>query len=156
MIFAKKSIVAIFENCKNYLTYWGALCVQFLEFFLHDVFFVINIAVLVGFDTILGLVCAWRAKRISSWRFGALFSKLAIYFVVLSASHHARTVFAGKNFGFLGDFLDSLLYSSICFRELLSILEKVILLGYLDINLRVLERFEVFRDFVAKVKNKEK
>lgn len=151
----KKSIVALFELLKTPYPYWGSLIMNFLEKFLFDSVFLINIAVLISLDTILGVFLAWKEKRVKSSSFGNLFSKIAIYFIVLSAMHNTADILHAKKLSFFADFLDSTLYSAICIRELLSILEKVILLGYLKINLKVFQHLEVYYEWLKKIQKKD-
>jgi phage-related holin len=93
-----------------------------------DVLFIMNMATLVTIDTVAGAVLAFKKKRVSSESFARLFYKVIIYTVVLYSVHMAtyglpvETSFAKK-------FLIGAVYSTLAFRELLSIVENLQMLG---------------------------
>ena len=103
-----------------------------------DVLFIMNLAALVTIDTVVGVALAFKRKRLSSESFARLFYKLIIYTVLLYAVHIAtyglpvETSFAKK-------FLIGMVYSTLAFRELLSIVENLQSLGMVNLPAAIRE-----------------
>jgi len=93
-----------------------------------DVIFVINLAALVTMDTVTGVALAFKRRQVSSESFGRLFYKLIIYSILLYSVHLA-TYGLPMGASFAAKFLDGLVYSTIAFREVLSIIENLQGLG---------------------------
>jgi len=100
------------------------------DFVFSDWHFFVNLMIIVLVDTVLGVICSWRAKNISSEAFSRIFNKIFIYSMVLVATHTACHMRINGEVNFLLSWIDSFIYSTIVVRELLSIFEKTTMLGY--------------------------
>lgn len=100
------------------------------KYIFSDWQFVILMSIVVICDTALGIAIAWKAGRISSASFSRVFTKLIVYFVLLVAAHAASTYTVNGAANDLLGWVDGVVYASIMARELLSVLEKIGLLGY--------------------------
>jgi phage-related holin len=111
---------------------WAFLLSLASKWVLHlaelDAIFVVNLAVLVTIDTVTGVALAFKRKQVSSESFGRIFYKVIIYSILLYSVHIA-TYGLPAGTSFAARFLDGLVYSTIAFREVLSIIENLQGLG---------------------------
>lgn len=119
--------------------------VQFIRHYVYDDFaFLLTLALVIGVDTVLGV---WRGlvqRRLSSAAFGRLFQKVAFYALFLIAVHAiARHTVNGQPNALLS-WLDSVAYSLILVRELLSLLENSAALGLFAPPAWLVSRLEQF------------
>ncbi len=130
---------------KLWLGWSLAPLVQFVRQYVFDDFaFLLTLALVIGVDTVLGV---WRAlvqRRLSSAAFGRLFQKVAFYALFLIAVHAiARHTVNGQPNALLA-WLDSVAYSLILVRELLSLLENSAALGLFAPPAWLVSRLEQF------------
>ena len=114
------------------------------QYVFDDVAFLLSLVLVVGVDTVLGL---WRGlvqRRVSSGGFARLFQKVAFYALFLVAVHAVarHTVNGAPNV--LLTWLDSVAYSLILVRELLSILENSAAIGLYVPPRWLVARLELF------------
>lgn len=106
----------------------------FETYIFDDWQFAITMIILVGLDTFLGILYSWKSETISSKKFSNLFYKIIIYGVALVTVHSiANHTVNGKENNILASlipWIDSVIYSLILLREVLSIDEKCGKLGY--------------------------
>lgn len=112
------------------ITYITANLIGIAEkYIFEDTFFVLNLTVVIFIDTILGFLCAWKNKTVSSIRFGQLFLKILVYLLILVSINHATMSIKHRISFEVFNSLEALFYAAIMVRELLSILEKAVILG---------------------------
>lgn len=105
--------------------------ISFLQsYVLPDYIFVLQLAIVVGIDTIFGIIYALKCNKFSSSGFGKMFKKIAIYILLLIATHTVSNYHQTGGIEALLGWLDSVVYATIMARELISIFEKTALLGY--------------------------
>lgn len=96
----------------------------FEKYIFDDWHFFIFLTVLVGLDTILGIVKHWKLNTLSSKGFAALFSKFLIYGAVLILTHVLKNFEIGGAANIIFSWVDDAIYSAIVIREAISILEN--------------------------------
>jgi phage-related holin len=94
------------------------------KYVFNDWEFIAMLTVLIALDTILGLYIAFVKKEVSSDKFAKLFTKIIVYMVMLICSHSATHVKANGSEIMILAWLDSVIYSGIVVREILSLFEK--------------------------------
>jgi phage-related holin len=94
------------------------------KYVFNDWEFIAMLTVLIALDTILGFYVAFINKEISSDKFAKLFTKIIVYMVMLICSHSATHVKANGSDIVILAWLDSVIYSGIVVREILSLFEK--------------------------------
>jgi phage-related holin len=94
------------------------------KYVFNDWEFIAMLTVLIALDTILGFYVAFINKEISSDKFAKLFTKIIVYMVMLICSHAATHVKANGSEITILAWLDSVIYSGIIVREILSLFEK--------------------------------
>jgi phage-related holin len=94
------------------------------KYVFNDWEFIAMLTVLIALDTILGFYVAFVKKDVSSDKFAKLFTKIIVYMVMLICSHSATHVKANGNEIMILAWLDSVIYSGIVVREILSLFEK--------------------------------
>jgi phage-related holin len=94
------------------------------KYVFNDWEFIAMLTVLIALDTILGFYVAFINKEISSDKFAKLFTKIIVYMVMLICSHAATHVKANGSDIVILAWLDSVIYSGIIVREILSLFEK--------------------------------
>lgn len=111
---------------------------------------------LIGIDTASGMLFAWKEHNFSSKKMQSLLIKICVYGLTL-ITVHIISAFTVKNqpntmLADLLPFLDSVMYSFLVFREVLSINENMGKLGYPMLPKFVLKRFADFDEngFVKK------
>jgi toxin secretion/phage lysis holin len=114
--------------------------------------FIFTLVVLIVLDTVLGFYLAWKRKEVSSDGFAKLFKKLIVYIVLLICSHTAATVKANGSEIIMLNWLDSVIYSGIIVREILSLFEKCAVIQPNLVPQWILERL---RNYNEKGENKE-
>lgn len=108
----------------------GAPLIVFVErYVFDDWYFAAMLALIIAFDTGLGVYNAWQRKQVSSKAFGRLFKKLLIYVGLLVCTHAAAHLEANGKPVTLLSWLDGAVYAAFLVREFLSILEKAGALG---------------------------
>lgn len=116
------------------LAYMPAPIVAILyKFALPDPVFVISMAMLIVFDTILGIVIAWRGRIFSSSALSKTVIKFIVYAVALQTTHILTMLLAHAGHEQFSAYLalaDSGLYLYFAFRETISIAENMGKLGY--------------------------
>jgi phage-related holin len=94
------------------------------KYVFNDWEFIAMLTVLIALDTLLGFYVAFVKKDVSSDKFAKLFTKIIVYMVMLICSHSATHVKANGNEIMILAWLDSVIYSGIVVREILSLFEK--------------------------------
>jgi len=94
------------------------------KYVFNDWEFIAMLTVLIALDTILGFYIAFLNKDVSSDKFAKLFTKIIVYMVMLICSHSATHVKANGSEIVILAWLDSVIYSGIVVREILSLFEK--------------------------------
>ena len=94
------------------------------KYVFNDWEFIAMLTVLIALDTILGFYIAFVKKDVSSDKFAKLFTKIIVYMVMLICSHSATHVKANGSEIMILAWLDSVIYSGIVVREILSLFEK--------------------------------
>jgi phage-related holin len=94
------------------------------KYVFNDWEFIAMLTVLIALDTILGFYVAFINKQVSSDKFAKLFTKIIVYMVMLICSHSATHVKANGSDIVILAWLDSVIYSGIVVREILSLFEK--------------------------------
>jgi phage-related holin len=94
------------------------------KYVFNDWEFIAMLTVLIALDTILGFYVAFINKEVSSDKFAKLFTKIIVYMVMLICSHSATHVKANGSDIVILAWLDSVIYSGIVVREILSLFEK--------------------------------
>ena len=94
------------------------------KYVFNDWEFIAMLTVLIALDTILGFYIAFVKKEVSSDKFAKLFTKIIVYMVMLICSHSATHVKANGSEIMILAWLDSVIYSGIVVREILSLFEK--------------------------------
>jgi phage-related holin len=94
------------------------------KYVFNDWEFIAMLTVLIALDTILGFYVAFLNKEVSSDKFAKLFTKIIVYMVMLICSHSATHVKANGSDIVILAWLDSVIYSGIVVREILSLFEK--------------------------------
>jgi phage-related holin len=94
------------------------------KYVFNDWEFIAMLTVLIALDTILGFYIAFLNKEVSSDKFAKLFTKIIVYMVMLICSHSATHVKANGSDIVILAWLDSVIYSGIVVREILSLFEK--------------------------------
>lgn len=94
------------------------------KYIFNDWEFIAMLTVLIALDTILGFYVAFINKKLSSDKFAKLFTKIIVYMVMLICSHSATHIKANGNEIIILAWLDSVIYSGIVVREILSLFEK--------------------------------
>lgn len=127
----------------------GWMLAPLVAFFERYVFadwaFIVNLAVIVAVDTVLGVLLAVRRRELSSEGFSRVLLKLVVYMLLLIATHTVTTYKVRDEVDSLLVWVDSMVYATIMVRELLSIFEKTSLLGIFSPPrwlLRHLDRFD--------------
>jgi phage-related holin len=122
---------------------------RFVEKYVWDDWsFLMFMTLLIMIDTATGMVYAWKEHNFSSKRMQSLVIKVFVYGATL-VTIHIITAFTVKNRpdAMMADFLpymDSLMYSFLVFREVLSINENMGKLGYPMLPKFILKRFADF------------
>jgi len=114
------------------------------KYLLKDYHLLLNLFILVIIDTVLGVLYAYKQNRVSSTGFSQVITKLLVYILLMIAVNqsHLNT----GDFGLVLQWLDGVVYSTIVIRELLSIIEKSTLMGYIKLPDYVKEKLEKFND----------
>ena len=114
------------------------------KYLLKDYHLLLNLFILVIIDTLLGVLYAYKQNRVSSTGFSKVITKLLVYILLMIAVNqsHLNT----GDFGLVLQWLDGVVYSTIVVRELLSIIEKATLMGYIKLPDYVKEKLEKFND----------
>jgi phage-related holin len=94
------------------------------KYIFNDWEFIAMLTVLIALDTLLGFYVGYINKNVSSDKFAKLFTKVIVYMVMLICSHTATHVKANGNEIMILAWLDSVIYSGIMVREILSLFEK--------------------------------
>jgi phage-related holin len=94
------------------------------KYIFNDWEFIAMLTVLIALDTLLGFYVAFVKKEVSSDKFAKLFTKIIVYMVMLICSHSATHVRANGSEIIVLAWLDSVIYSGIVVREILSLFEK--------------------------------
>jgi phage-related holin len=94
------------------------------KYIFNDWEFIAMLTVLIALDTLLGFYVAFVKKDVSSDKFAKLFTKIIVYMVMLICSHSATHVRANGSEIIVLAWLDSVIYSGIVVREILSLFEK--------------------------------
>ena len=94
------------------------------KYVFNDWEFIAMLTVLIALDTLLGFYVAFVKKEVSSDKFAKLFTKIIVYMVMLICSHSATHVKANGSEIMILAWLDSVIYSGIVVREILSLFEK--------------------------------
>ena len=94
------------------------------KYIFNDWEFIAMLTVLIALDTLLGFYVALIKKDVSSDKFAKLFTKIIVYMVMLICSHSATHVRANGSEIIVLAWLDSVIYSGIVVREILSLFEK--------------------------------
>jgi phage-related holin len=94
------------------------------KYIFNDWEFIAMLTVLIALDTLLGFYVAFIKKEVSSDKFAKLFTKIIVYMVMLICSHSATHVRANGSEIIVLAWLDSVIYSGIVVREILSLFEK--------------------------------
>jgi phage-related holin len=94
------------------------------KYVFNDWEFIAMLTVLIALDTLLGFYVAFVKKDVSSDKFAKLFTKIIVYMVMLICSHSATHVKANGSEIMILAWLDSVIYSGIVVREILSLFEK--------------------------------
>lgn len=94
------------------------------KYIFNDWEFIAMLTVLIALDTLLGFYVAFIKKDVSSDKFAKLFTKIIVYMVMLICSHSATHVRANGSEIIVLAWLDSVIYSGIVVREILSLFEK--------------------------------
>jgi len=94
------------------------------KYIFNDWEFIAMLTVLIALDTLLGFYVAFIKKNVSSDKFAKLFTKIIVYMVMLICSHSATHVRANGSEIIVLAWLDSVIYSGIVVREILSLFEK--------------------------------
>lgn len=94
------------------------------KYIFNDWEFIAMLTVLIALDTLLGFYVAFVKKEVSSDKFAKLFTKIIVYMVMLICSHAATHVRANGSEIIVLAWLDSVIYSGIVVREILSLFEK--------------------------------
>jgi len=94
------------------------------KYIFNDWEFIAMLTVLIALDTALGFYLAYKNKKVSSEGFAKLFTKLIVYMVMLICSHSATHMKANGSEIIILGWLDSVIYSGIVVREILSLFEK--------------------------------
>lgn len=94
------------------------------KYVFNDWEFIAMLTVLIALDTLLGFYVAFIKKEVSSDKFAKLFTKIIVYMVMLICSHTATHVRANGSEIIVLAWLDSVIYSGIVVREILSLFEK--------------------------------
>lgn len=96
----------------------------FEKYVFNDWQFAIYLSILIVVDTFLGVWKSWKMRNISSTGFARLFTKVIIYFFFLVVTHvatHFQDGVANEIFAWF----DTIAYSAIVVREIISIIEKM-------------------------------
>jgi phage-related holin len=94
------------------------------KYVFNDWEFIAMLTVLIALDTLLGFYVAFIERKVSSDKFAKLFTKIIVYMVMLICSHAATHVRANGSEIIVLAWLDSVIYSGIVVREILSLFEK--------------------------------
>jgi len=137
-------------NTKILLFAFGfAPILQFIEKYIWDDWsFLLFMCLLVAIDTASGVLFAWKEHNFSSKKMQSLLIKIVVYGLTL-VTVHIISAFTVKNQPntMLADilpFMDSIMYSFLVFREVLSINENMGKLGYPMLPKFILKRFADF------------
>jgi len=137
-------------NTKILLFAFGfAPMLQFIEKYIWDDWsFLLFMCLLVSIDTASGMLFAWKEHNFSSKKMQSLLIKIVVYGLTL-VTVHIISAFTVKNQPntMLADilpFMDSIMYSFLVFREVLSINENMGKLGYPMLPKFILKRFADF------------
>lgn len=137
-------------NTKLFILAFGfAPLFNFIEKYIWDDWtFLIFMVFLVGVDTATGMLYAWKQHEISSKKMKGLLTKVFAYGATL-ITVHIMSSFTVKNqpntmIADILPYLDSLMYSFLVFREVLSINENLGKLGYPMLPKFILKRLADF------------
>lgn len=114
------------------------------KYIISDLHILVNVALLVLIDTILGIWLAYQSNKLSSTGFSKLLSKMAIYMILIIAVNQGHLNQPHTALRVLMEWLDAWVYGAIIIREMLSIFEKTALLGYFKIPDAVKKKLDVF------------
>jgi len=114
------------------------------KYLLSEMHLLINLFILVFIDTIMGVIYAYKQKRISSAGFSKAIVKMLIYILLLIAVNQGHINVNPSPLSTIMEWLDGVVYSTIVIRELLSIIEKATILGYIKLPQKVKERLDIF------------
>lgn len=133
---------------------------DFIEkYFWNDWSFLMFMIILVGIDTLTGMLYAWKQHTFSSKKINTIFTKICVYGLTLvtvhAISHHTVNNSPNSIIVEIVPYLDSVMYSFLVFREVLSINENMGKLGYPMLPKWVLRRFIDFDENGLPVKNKD-
>jgi phage-related holin len=98
----------------------------FEKYVFSDWQFAMYMAMMIGLDTVTGVLKHWKLHTVSSKKFGNIFIKCLIYAAVLILTHnlkHFQIGSEGPN-PFFG-WIDDLMYSSLVIKESISIIENL-------------------------------
>jgi phage-related holin len=125
-------------------TIYAPVIILVEKYLLKDYHLLLNLFILVIIDTVLGVLYAYKQNRVSSTGFSQVITKLLVYILLMIAVNqsHLNT----GDFGLVLQWLDGVVYSTIVIRELLSIIEKSTLMGYIKLPDYVKEKLEKFND----------
>lgn len=131
-------------------------------FVFKDWVFVLNLIIVICLDTALGVALALKKRKFSSWGFGKVFSKIAIYGIVLVATHNATLFLQKTAIKELITVIDSTVYAAIMIREFLSLVEKIPAFGIWKPPAWLFNRLQIwydtgeFKEGAAEEKDKKK
>lgn len=129
------------------------------KYFWDDWSFLMFMVILVAIDTASGMLFAFKEHKFSSKKMQSLLIKIVVYGLTL-ITVHIMSAFTVKNQpnSIMSDilpYLDSVMYSFLVFREVLSINENFGKLGYPMLPKFVLKRFEDFDENGTPIKKND-
>lgn len=125
--------------------FYAPVVVLVEKYLLQDYHLLLNLFIIVFIDTILGVLYAYKQNCVSSTGFSKVITKLLVYILLLIAVNQGH-LNVNNAIGELLKWLDGVVYSTIIIRELLSIIEKATLMGYIKLPESVKQKLEKFND----------
>ena len=116
------------------------------NYILFDTVMIVNMFIIILIDTLLGFAVAYKLHTISSNSFSRVFTKIIVYMVLLISVHITTHFTSTTATNSMVLWLDSVMYSAIFIRELLSIFEKTSKLGIFTVPTSILKRLNDFND----------
>lgn len=146
-----KELFGSFSEVKLLLIFtaigWMAPVIAYLDaFWLKDGHFIISLSIAVSIDMVLGVWAALRQKRLSSKKLGRFVPKALVYCLLLLAVHATTQYEVDGKTNILLAWLDSLVFAAIMVRELLSIIEKLGMLGFRLLPKWIMAHLENFNE----------
>jgi len=160
MINAKNGIVVLYNIFEKYklntpIPYILGNIITYTDVFVFkDWVFIGHLCVVMFLDTILGVLVAFKKKEFSSRGLGRVFTKIAVYFLVLVATHNAGDYFVSTGLDFIVKVFDSTVYAAIILREYLSLIEKMPALGIWNPPEWLFKRMKIWYE-TGKIETKE-